>query len=269
MGYPQISYQPVAGVSDLVLLDFKRGPGDFICQTAIRAKDNLSTSGKRERVLEAQDLLITFTMPAVYIYEDYPAWSAFAEWAMDGVYFNFAPNSDFAGLLHCVSNDTTFTPSHKGVGRYEFNFNWQIVPDPLCPLNPGVVMQMFYGNAGLIIVPATLPAATVGAAYSQQLNLGGPGSKPWIIVAGKRQPRPGFTGTEGDYAWNVAASALPAGLTLSSTGLISGTPTAAGSSCFLIGVVVLGTDSLPIWTVLQIADLTEAGFRAYSLVVNA
>jgi hypothetical protein len=244
MGYPQLSYLD-SGV--LVTLDFKRGPVDFICQTAIRAKDNLSTSGQRERVLEAQDLLITFSMPAIYVYDDYPAWSAFAEWAMDDVYFNLAPNSAFAGLLHCVSNDTNFTPSHKGVGWYDFSFNWQIVPDPLCPLNPGVVMQMFYG-AGLIMAPAALPSATVGAAYSQALSL------------------PGAAGT---YAWSVVAGTLPAGLTLSTGGLLAGTPTAAGSSCFLVGAVLLGIDSLPVWTVLQISDLNQAAFRAYHLVVSA
>lgn len=246
MGLPQVSYLPNDATS-LILLDFKRGPVDFLCSTSVRAKDNVSTSGKRERVLEAQDLLISFSMPAIYVYDDYPAWSTFAEWAMGGNYFNLAPNADFAGLLHCVSDDTSFTPNHKGVGWYEFDFNWRIVPDPLCPLDPGVPMQMFYG-AGLIIAPEALPSAAVGTAYSQQLSV---------------------SGGVGSYAWSVRAGTLPAGMSLSADGLLSGTPAAAGSSCCLIGSVLLDADGNPIWTVQQIANLTQAGFRAYSLVVSA
>ena len=46
------------------------------------------------------------------------------------------------------------------------------------------------------------------------------------------------TGGDGDYAFSLVVGALPAGLTLnSSTGLISGTPTAAGTYYFTIRVV--------------------------------
>jgi hypothetical protein len=38
------------------------------------------------------------------------------------------------------------------------------------------------------------------------------------------------TGGTSPYSWTIASGSLPAGLTLSSNGLISGTPTAAASS---------------------------------------
>lgn len=58
------------------------------------------------------------------------------------------------------------------------------------------------------ITTSSLPGGTINVAYSQQL-----------------------TGQNVD-TWTVSAGALPPGLTLSSGGLISGTPTAAGSFTF-------------------------------------
>jgi hypothetical protein len=60
-----------------------------------------------------------------------------------------------------------------------------------------------------ITTASPLPSGTVGTAYNQTLAVSG-GTAP--------------------YAWTVAAgSALPAGLTLSTAGIISGVPTAAGT----------------------------------------
>jgi hypothetical protein len=65
---------------------------------------------------------------------------------------------------------------------------------------------------------ASLPNGTVGSPYSQSLFASG-GTAP--------------------YSWAVTSGALPPGLTLSSSGIISGTPTAAGT--FTVGATV--TDS--------------------------
>jgi hypothetical protein len=59
------------------------------------------------------------------------------------------------------------------------------------------------------ISTSSLPNGTVGTAYSQTLTA---------------------TGGTSPYSWTIASGSLPAGLTLSSNGLISGTPTAAVSS---------------------------------------
>jgi len=62
---------------------------------------------------------------------------------------------------------------------------------------------------------ASAPTVTKGSAYSFQLAASG-GTPP--------------------YVFSVAAGSLPAGLTLSTTGLISGTPTTAGTSNFVLEV---------------------------------
>jgi hypothetical protein len=61
-----------------------------------------------------------------------------------------------------------------------------------------------------IATPSPLPGGTVGTVYSQTLAAGG-GTAP--------------------YTWTVSAGALPAGLTLSTAGVLSGTPTQACASC--------------------------------------
>lgn len=66
----------------------------------------------------------------------------------------------------------------------------------------------------LTVTTTSLPNATVGAVYSQQLTTAG-GTAP--------------------ITWTIAAGALPSGLNLSqNTGIISGTPTAAGTSSFTV-----------------------------------
>jgi Putative Ig domain len=65
----------------------------------------------------------------------------------------------------------------------------------------------------IVVAPATLPNGTFNAAYSQTITASG-GTAP--------------------YAFAVTAGSLPAGLTLSAAGVLSGTPTAAGSSSFTV-----------------------------------
>lgn len=72
-----------------------------------------------------------------------------------------------------------------------------------------------YSMFVLEISPSTLPNGQVGVAYSQQMTVLGP--------------------TLGTVTWSVSSGTLPTGLTLNtSSGLISGTPTAAASYAFTI-----------------------------------
>ncbi len=63
------------------------------------------------------------------------------------------------------------------------------------------------GPGVLSIVPPTLPASVVGQAFTSTFSATG-GTPP--------------------YTWNVLSGSLPAGLTLSTAGVLSGTPTTAG-----------------------------------------
>jgi hypothetical protein len=72
----------------------------------------------------------------------------------------------------------------------------------------------------LSITTSTLVSSTVGVAYNSPLTATG-GTTP--------------------YSWSIASGTLPTGLTLSSAGVISGTPSQSGSSPFTAGVTDLSS----------------------------
>ena len=86
----------------------------------------------------------------------------------------------------------------------------------------------------ITIGPATLPVGTVGEAYSQQLTASG------------------GSGT----GYSFVATGLPPGLSLSTSGLLSGTPTNATGSPFAVDVTVTDSDG-------------GIGSQNYMLAVNA
>ncbi|MFO1406393.1 MAG: putative Ig domain-containing protein [Steroidobacteraceae bacterium] len=85
----------------------------------------------------------------------------------------------------------------------------------------------------IVVEPGSLQHAVLGMPYSQLFSA---------------------TGSSGDYTYAVASGSLPAGLTLTSDGTLSGTPTVAGT----YGFTVTATDTQ-----------TYSGSRAYTLVVDA
>src|SRR4051812_20155598 len=85
----------------------------------------------------------------------------------------------------------------------------------------------------LTLQPNTIPSGTNGVAYSQ------------LITA---------VGGNAPYTFTVPPGTLPPGITLASGGLLSGTPTAAGSYTF----VITATD----------VDL-NTGFRPYTFSIGA
>ncbi|MGH8079223.1 MAG: putative Ig domain-containing protein [Lysobacter sp.] len=85
----------------------------------------------------------------------------------------------------------------------------------------------------IVIAPPTLPGAQIGVAYSQALTA---------------------SGGIGAYNYSTTPAALPAGLSLSSSGTLSGTPTAGGTFTF----TVTATDAN-----------SQSGSRAYVFSVGA
>jgi hypothetical protein len=78
-----------------------------------------------------------------------------------------------------------------------------------------VVISAQSAPTALSISSAALSSGQVGSTYAVSLSASG--------------------GTPG-YTWSIASGGLPAGLALSSAGVISGTPTASGSSTFTVAV---------------------------------
>ncbi len=105
-----------------------------------------------------------------------------------------------------------------------------IVPLPRSVSTPDMGAYEF--TASLVISPATLSNGTLNTAYSQAITQ---------------------TGLTGTLAWSVSAGALPTGLTLNATsGLLSGTPSVAGTFNFTV----------------QVADGFCTNTRAYTLIID-
>jgi hypothetical protein len=103
--------------------------------------------------------------------------------------------------------------------------------------------------AALTIVTTSLPGGAVGTAYNQTLQ---------------------SSGGTGAITWSVSAGALPGGLSLSSTGALTGTPTATGSFSFTVkaadstGVTAQQALSLTIAAPPAVPAITLSGLPAAS-----
>ncbi|MDB6076054.1 MAG: hypothetical protein JWO89_3694, partial [Verrucomicrobiaceae bacterium] len=110
---------------------------------------------------------------------------------------------------------------------------------------PGSIAYTLAVSCAVInVTPATLPAGTAGAAYSQALTATG-GSTP--------------------YTWALSAGTLPSGLTLSTAGLLSGTPTASNGSGTNITVQALDKYGCPATTTYTFKICPVLAFTPSSL----
>jgi hypothetical protein len=131
------------------------------------------------------------------------------------------------GLISASESTPTgdYTVSGTDSGSFDDTGTWSV--------------EIQVGAAPVDITPggSTLPGTTVGAAYSQQ-----------------------FTANEalGPYTWSVTAGALPTGLTLTSGGLLSGTPTTEGHYSFTITATASAGYSDSVATSLAVAPASLA-----------
>ncbi|WP_187265624.1 beta strand repeat-containing protein [Ottowia flava] len=108
---------------------------------------------------------------------------------------------------------------------------------PAAPYSGERAYTVTIGPPTITVAPSTLPSAAVASTYSQTVTASG-GTAP--------------------YQYTVTAGALPAGLALSTAGVISGTPTAAGSFNFTVSARDSSAGAGP-----------YTGSQAYTLTVSA
>jgi hypothetical protein len=119
-----------------------------------------------------------------------------------------------AGLvLHATTGVISGTPKAGG----NFTFTAEVTDSETTAQSAGAPESITVGVSGLVVTTgSTLPTATSGVPYSVKLSAAG-GIAP--------------------YAWSLASGSLPAGLKLAkTTGVISGTTTAAGQDSFTVQV---------------------------------
>ena len=128
--------------------------------------------------------------------------------------------SGLFSLTITATDSSTGSGPYSGSGSYNLTVNTEVTP-------------------AISVSPTTLPAATVGASYSQTVSASG-GTSPYTFV--------------------VTAGSLPAGLNLASGGTISGMPTTTTGSPF--SFTITATDS-------STGSGPYTGSQSNALTVNA
>lgn len=133
-----------------------------------------------------------------------------------------------AGLsLNTATGALTGTPTAAGT------FNFTVTATDANSFTGSRAYTLAVAPPVILIAPSALTGGTVGAAYSES------------IIA---------SGGIATYSYAITAGALPAGLTLSSTGSLSGTPTAGGTFNFTVTATSSSTG----------VGAPHTGSRAYS-----
>ncbi|WEK07703.1 MAG: putative Ig domain-containing protein [Candidatus Pseudomonas colombiensis] len=133
------------------------------------------------------------------------------------------------GTATASGTSITYTPTAGYSGQDTFTYTATNASGTSSPATVTVTVSA----PTLAITPTTVPNGTVSTAYSQTISA---------------------TGGTAPYTYAISAGSLPAGLSLNtSTGTLSGTPTASGTFNFTV----------------QATDANSAtGARAYSVVIN-
>lgn len=123
--------------------------------------------------------------------------------------------------LDTATGAITGTPTAQGTSSHTFTLRDNSNPSQTVQQTLGLTINT--ASAGLTITTTSLPNGTVGQAYNQ------------LVQA---------TGGIGALTWSIVAGTLPQNLNLNqTTGVISGTPIAAGTSSFTVRVVDAGGQS--------------------------
>src|SRR6185437_8997610 len=115
------------------------------------------------------------------------------------------------GLTLASSGVISGTPTHGGV----FPLNVTVTDSATPQQSKTVALSIAVNENPLSIATSSLNGGTMGSTYSQTLTANG-----------------GFPG----YTWSLVSGSLPAGVTLSPAGAISGTPSASGVFAFTASV---------------------------------
>src|SRR5579863_1813180 len=133
----------------------------------------------------------------------------------------FIPIAVAAALLSGLFVSLAVTPSAQA--DYSVGCGYGYSSTGVFGYGTGAAFGYGYGTGGtfhfgygdqvcpMFVTTTTLPSGTVGTAYSSQLTA---------------------TGGTNTYTWSITSGALPNGLNLSSSGLISGTPTVSNTFGF-------------------------------------
>jgi hypothetical protein len=148
-----------------------------------------------------------------------------------------------AGLSLSTGGTLSGTPTTAGSFTFTIKVTDSTTPTAQTATN-SLTFTAAAANDPVQITTTSVPAGQVSVAYSTTLQA-----------------------TEGTtpYTWSISSGSLPAGLTLSAGGTITGTPTATGSSSFTVKVTDSGS---PVTSATASFSITVSAGSGYSLLLN-
>ena len=144
--YLYVNYTPV---STPIAVPAVRGAKNFIAEDVATGQQNISTSGAVvETVNQSIIVMVSFTLEAMLMGEDYEAWANFASWTLLGNSFLLAPNypASLKEYPAVVGDPTGFKITRAGMQRYTGNFKIRLLAGSGAPANAGEVMDSFWGR---------------------------------------------------------------------------------------------------------------------------
>jgi hypothetical protein len=125
---------------------FKRGPQNFLPRWNSVASRNIASSGAAvETVVERNEILIAFDMPALWVADDLANWGSLMQWMIGGGQVKFYPNSGLTDWYTCKDEAGTWEPKRLAAGVYGYSFLWRVLNDAQAPVDPGVILRRFMG----------------------------------------------------------------------------------------------------------------------------
>jgi hypothetical protein len=197
-------------------------------------------------VVNAATLMITTaSVPNVVLGSSYASTLA-ATGGITPYSWSIASGALPAGIALSATGVLSGLPTATGT----YNFTAQVVDTEVVPQTVQKAFTIVV-YPKLAITTTSLPNGTQNSAYAQTLQA---------------------TGGTAPLTWSVSSGVLPAGLTLSSTGVLSGTPSVYGSFAFTIQVVdtsVPHQTSAQAYTLVLAAPLTILTTTVPNATVNA
>jgi hypothetical protein len=189
--------------------------GTFKFVVKVVDAENLSDTQSLQIVINpapAPPTITTTSLPGGTVATPYPQQTLRASGGTAPYTWSISAGSLPAGLTLSSTGIISGTPTTAGTS----SFTAQVMD--AANLSATQPLQIVISAAATppTITTTSLPGGTAGTAYPQQTL--------------------GVSGGTAPYTWTISAGSLPAGLTLSSTGTITGTPTTAGTSSFTVKV---------------------------------
>ena len=161
--------------------------------------------------------ITTSALPAAPVNQPYSA-SLTGSGGAPPYTWSVAPALPNGLTLDAATGAITGTPTTEGTTTHAFALRDSSVPAQT--VQQTLNLTVAPPPAALTITTTSLPDGTVGQVYSRPVQA---------------------TGGTGAFTWTISAGSLPPNLTLDpATGVISGTPTAAGASSFTVRVADAG-----------------------------